>query len=178
MKMAEDEMMMNVGTATKPFSVIEEGSLKLNNPDVSTVLYHQSLNVLLGFSSTPSDAGNHQEQQQQPGVVVLDIASGTLLHDTREPTSSSKKSGAGIIHHHTLKYCHESFIFAFHFAGAELMCMSVPERGTLVLAKGSLLGVRRDLGKTLLLESMLQPAVSREDDVVKLELPHAEAMVS
>ena len=69
------------------FSVMEEGSLKLNNPDVKKVLYHQSLNVLLGFSSSSS-----REDGPQPGVVVLDIASGTLLHDTR-PEKSTRASG-------------------------------------------------------------------------------------
>lgn len=77
----------NTNSSRPTFSVVEEGCLKLNNADVRTVLYHQSLNVLLGFSTSGSG-----QDGAEPGVVVLDIASGTLLHDTR---SEDKKCHGG-----------------------------------------------------------------------------------
>jgi len=56
----------------------------------------------------------------------------------------------------------------------DFQCRSIAERGILVVARHGLLGVRRDLGRTLLLESMLQAPVASDDDVVRLELPHNE----
>ena len=54
---------------TKLYSIVEEGCLRLN-PNIRNVVYHKSLNVLLGFTEVGQ-------------VIVLDIASGTVLHETR-----------------------------------------------------------------------------------------------
>lgn len=39
-----------------------------------------------------------------------------------------------------------------------------------------LLGVRKDFGRALLLESMLQGPAAKEDDIVCVELPHNEVL--
>jgi len=45
------------------------------------------------------------------------------------------------------------------------------------VAREGLLGVRKDFGRALLLESILQPSVRNEEETVRLELPHNEAML-
>lgn len=54
---------------TKLFSLIEEGCFRLS-PHIRQVVFHKSLNVLLGFTNDDQ-------------VSVIDIASGTVLHNTR-----------------------------------------------------------------------------------------------
>ena len=84
------EVTTAVQSYSTSFSVMEEGSLKLDYPDVKKTLHHQSLNVFLGFFSSSSiEVGPH------PEVVVLDIVSGTLLHDTSPEKSTT---AAGISH--------------------------------------------------------------------------------
>lgn len=59
----------------KVFSIAEEGCLRVSS-HIRRIVYHRSLNVLLVFSSNgPRDT--------EIKVVVLDIASGTVLHDTK-----------------------------------------------------------------------------------------------
>ena len=69
--------------STALFSLAEEGCLRLmpaSNPcPVDRVVYHKSLNVLLAFS-------------QDGRASVVDIASGTVLHDTKALLSTSNKS--------------------------------------------------------------------------------------
>ena len=60
---------------TKLFSVVEEGCLKVSS-HIRQVVYHKSLNVLLVFTS-------NQPLDSEIKVVVLDIASGTVLHETK-----------------------------------------------------------------------------------------------
>lgn len=60
---------------TKLFSIAEEGCLRVSS-HIRQVVYHRSLNVLLVLSSNGS-------REAEIKVVVLDIASGTILHDTR-----------------------------------------------------------------------------------------------
>lgn len=55
-----------------------------------------------------------------------------------------------------------------------LRCLSIAERGTLIVTQNGLLGVRKDFGRALLLESILRPPVMSEDDIVHVELPHNE----
>ena len=62
----------------------------------------------------------------------------------------------------------------FFSCSDSLKCLSISDRGTLVVAQDRLLGVRKDFGRTLLLESILQAPVSNEDELVKVELPHNE----
>ena len=59
-----------------------------------------------------------------------------------------------------------------------LLSLSIPERGTLLVAQRGLLGVRKDFGRTLLLESILQAPVAHEDEIVKVELPHNEVIIT
>lgn len=81
------EVTTAVQSYSTSFSVMEEGSLKLDYPDVKKALYHQSLNVFLGFFSSSSiEVGSH------PKVVVLNIPSGTLMHDTR-PEKRNRTAG-------------------------------------------------------------------------------------
>ena len=69
------------------FSLAEEGCLRLmpaNSPcPVGRVVYHKSLNVLLAFS-------------QDGRALVVDIASGTVLHDTKALLSANTKSSGEI----------------------------------------------------------------------------------
>lgn len=70
---------------TELFSLIEEGCLRLS-PHIRQVAFHKSLNVLLGFTNDGQ-------------VFVLDIASGTVLHDTRltvAPESNTKHDSHNI----------------------------------------------------------------------------------
>lgn len=46
----------------------------------------------------------------------------------------------------------------------------------MIVAHNGFLGVRKDFGRALLLESILRPPVLCEDDVVHIELPHNEVM--
>lgn len=52
--------------------------------------------------------------------------------------------------------------------------LSIPEHGTLIITTYRLLGVRKDIGRALLLESMLQGPIENEEDVVCVELPYNE----
>lgn len=44
----------------------------------------------------------------------------------------------------------------------------------MIVACNGFVGVRKDFGRALLLESILQPPVISEEDVVHVELPHNE----
>ena len=73
------------------YSVVEEGRLRWNATDVRDVVYHKSLNVLLGFARSGR-------------VVVLDVGSGTLLHDTSFHTNTRPGTTAHdgeVLHHLT-----------------------------------------------------------------------------
>ena len=71
----------NMADDIKSFSIVEEGCLRLPNPKIHNVVYHKSLNILLAFG-------------ERGQVFVLDIASGTVLHDTFivSQKESNKKS--------------------------------------------------------------------------------------
>ena len=161
------------------YSMAEEGCLRIN-ANIRKVVYHKSLNVLLGFT--------HQGQ-----VIVLDIASGTVLHETRFISSQNNSNNEAKKDEteHTVPSQRESLrkllrssqpdrnssALLYSSGTSGLKCLSVAEQGTLIVAQDNLLGVRKDFGRTLLLESILQPPVAHEDDVVRLELSHNEAML-
>ena len=44
----------------------------------------------------------------------------------------------------------------------------------MIVAHKEMLGVRKDFGRALLLESVLQPAVTQDEEIVRVELPHNE----
>ena len=69
-------MNMADGANVKFFSLVDEGCLRFS-PYIRHVVYHKSLNVLLAFT--------HLDQ-----VFVVDIASGTVLHETRFTNKNSK----------------------------------------------------------------------------------------
>lgn len=147
------------------FSLAEEGCLRLmpaNSPcPVGRVVYHKSLNVLLAFS-------------QDGRASVVDIASGTVLHDTKSLLSAGSRS-SGIFSPTHMLFSDNKFVYKY--IAESLKCLSISDRGTLVIAQERLLGVRKDFGRTLLLESILQPPVNNEDELVKVELPHNEVRI-
>ena len=69
------------------------------------------------------------------------------------------------------------FFLKTYLGSDSLISLSIPERGTLLVAQKGLLGARKDFGKTLLLESILQTPTAHEDEVVKVELPHNEVFL-
>lgn len=76
----------NMADDRKVFSIAEEGCLRVSS-HIRRIVYHRSLNVLLVFSSNgPRD--------QEIKVVVLDIASGTVLHDTKVSLAPSILPGS------------------------------------------------------------------------------------
>ena len=66
---------VNMSEDTKLFTIAEEGCLRVSSY-IRRIVYHRSLNVLLVFSS-------NGPRETEIKVVVLDIASGTVLHDTK-----------------------------------------------------------------------------------------------
>ncbi|KAI9556663.1 hypothetical protein GHT06_016453 [Daphnia sinensis] len=156
----------------KVFSIAEEGCLRVSS-HIRRIVYHRSLNVLLVFSSNgPRDT--------EIKVVVLDIASGTVLHDTKVSLAHSSLPGLNsqgevVFDDELLE--NELDGVSFQTFKDPLKCLSVAERGTMIVAHNGLLGVRKDFGRALLLESILLPPVICEEDVVHIELPHNEAML-
>lgn len=63
----------NMADDSKLLTISEEGCLRWNS-NIRNVVYHKSLNVLLGFCPDGKDEAQ---------VVVIDIASGTILHHVR-----------------------------------------------------------------------------------------------
>ena len=57
---------------------------------------------------------------------------------------------------------------------SRLECAYLPEKDKTVFCDGLALGVRGDLQGILLLDTALQTAISRTEDLVKIELPLAE----
>ena len=76
----------NMADDTKLFSIAEEGCLRVSS-HIRQVVYHRSLNVLLVFSS-------NGPRETEIKVVVLDIASGTVLHETKLSLASSSTTGS------------------------------------------------------------------------------------
>jgi baculoviral IAP repeat-containing protein 6 len=57
------------------------------------------------------------------------------------------------------------------FVGGTVRCTYLPCQDRVVFTSDCAIGARRDLNGVLLLESVLQTAVSKPDDLVCVELP-------
>ena len=185
------KQIVNMSEDTKLFTIAEEGCLRVSSY-IRRIVYHRSLNVLLVFSS-------NGPRETEIKVVVLDIASGTVLHDTKLSLAQSNSTGSDLqgenvvfddelldreidgIGLPTFKgknvfplIHNKRQLTWFGWFPDPLKCLSIAERGTMIVAHNGFLGVRKDFGRALLMESILRPPVMSEEDIVHVELPHNE----
>ncbi|KAG1667328.1 Baculoviral IAP repeat-containing protein 6 [Nymphon striatum] len=131
----------------------EDGSLALNDSSES-IHYHPNLNIILVIT-------------KEPAVKVIDVNSGCLLQ-------KSNLSG-------TFCHCFSKSILTIQLSllaesGSKIIASYIAKNDRLLFTDGKAIGLRKDYSGMLLLDTFLQVPVNKADDLVRIELPYAEAL--
>ncbi|XP_043914359.1 baculoviral IAP repeat-containing protein 6 isoform X2 [Protopterus annectens] len=158
------------GSPASDWVVLRDGCLRCDENGLDSLSYHPTLNAILAVSSRGC-------------IKVIDGTSGAILQASALRGGKSGSLRSGVSTSNTGEcwtgegplWETEAAPYAAGRPAGRVRCQYFPAVDKVVFVDDYAVGCRKDLNGILLLDTALQTPVSKQDDLINLELPVTEA---